>query len=107
MGKQVVRKNDASSCLSRWPAEAKHDKNASTVTTATLNNYKYSDTNMKTLNIRKFLYVAFGLLAVVLFGLALVRFEGLTVVGDFVGFAAALAILALAALDNTRTKKLV
>ena len=107
MVKQVVRKNDATSCLSRWPVEIRNIPSVPTATTANINNYKYSDSNMKTLNIRKFLFVALGLLAVVLFGIALVDIEGLTVFGEFVGYAAALAILGLAAMDNKRTKKLV
>ena len=40
-------------------------------------------------------------------GLTAVGVKGLTVTGETVGFVTALAILALAALDNTRAKRLV
>lgn len=62
---------------------------------------------MKALNLRKFLFVALGFFAVVLLGATLLEVKGLTVTGEAVGFVTALAILALAALDNTRTKRLV
>ena len=62
---------------------------------------------MKTLNLRKFFFVALGFLAVVLFGMTLIAVKGLTVAGDYVGYAAALAILGLAAMDTNRAKRLI
>lgn len=62
---------------------------------------------MKTLNLRKFFFVALGFLAVVLFGVTLIEIEGLTVLGEFLGFVAALAILGLAAMDTNRAKRLI
>lgn len=62
---------------------------------------------MKALNLRKFLLVTLGFFAVVLLGTTLLEVKGLTVTGETVGFVTALAILALAALDNTRVKRLV
>ena len=105
--KQVERKSDTPSCLSRWPSEIKHKQSITNTTTATLNNYKYSNSNMKTLNTRKFAFVTIGFLAVVLLGTVLVNEKGLAVVGEYIGYLAALAILSLAAMDNPRTKKLV
>lgn len=105
--RQVMRKQDAHSCSSRWPAQTKNIQTGSTVTTATANNYKNYYSNMKTLNTRKFAFVTVGFLAVVLLGTALVDVKGLAVAGEYVGYLAALAILALGALDNTGAKKLV
>jgi len=62
---------------------------------------------MKTLKTRKFAFVTIGFLAVVLLGTVLVNEKGLAVVGEYIGYLAALAILSLAAMDNPRTKKLV
>lgn len=62
---------------------------------------------MNILTSRKFVLVTLGFFAVVLLGVVLIETEGLTVVGETIGFATALAILALAAMDNTRTKRLV
>lgn len=106
MGKQVERKNDSQSCPSRWPVNTKQTQNVSTVTTANVNNSKLSNSSMKTNNIRNFILVGLGLMTVVLLGMALVDAKGLPVAGDYVGYAAALAILALGAMDNAGAKKL-
>jgi hypothetical protein len=107
MAKQVERKNDTPSCLSRWPVKTKHNQSVSTVTTATAIKPKNSNSIMNILTSRKFVLVTLGFFAVVLLGVVLIETEGLTVVGETIGFATALAILALAAMDNTRTKRLV
>ena len=107
MAKQVERKNDTPSCLSRWPVQTKCNASVSPVTTTQIDNLKLSYSNMNTLNIRKLIFVAIGFFTVVLFGAALIKTEGLSVVGETVGYLAALAIMALAATDNTRTKRLV
>jgi len=104
--KQVERKNDTPSCLSRWPAKTQHNQSVSAVTTASSNKSDNSYPNMNILTTRKFVLVTLGFFAVVLFGATLIKVEGLTVVGEIIGFVAALAILALAAMDNGRTKRL-
>ena len=107
MSKQAVHPSHTKTCSSHWPSNAKASQVVSTVTNAPSTNSKYTTSNMKTLNIRKFTFVALGLMAVVLLGTALVNEKGLAVAGDYVGYLAALAILALGAMDNVRTKKLV
>jgi phosphatidate phosphatase APP1 len=107
VSKQAKCKNNPPSALNRWPASTKHAQGNPTVTTVSNNTYSKTYSNMKALNLRKFFLVALGLLAVVLFGMTLVEVKGLTVAGDTLGYAAALAILGLAALDTNRAKRLV
>jgi hypothetical protein len=105
--KQVDRNHDTPSCINRWPVKTKNSQSVQKATTASFNNSLTTDSNMNTLNIRKLIFVTLGLLAVVLFAMVLIGAEGLTVAGDFIGFVTALAILALAAMDNARAKRLV
>lgn len=107
VSKQVKCKNSQNSSLNRWPAVTKNNQDISNVTTASKTTYQNSSSNMKTLNLRKFFFVALGFLAVVLFGMTLIAVKGLTVAGDYVGYAAALAILGLAAMDTNRAKRLI
>ena len=107
MAKQVERKNETQPCLSRWPTKTKNSSIVTTVTSENYNNSKISNSNMNTLNIRKLLLVALGFIAVVLFAATLLEMKGLSVAGDTVGYLSALVILALAALDNPRAKRLV
>ena len=107
VSKQGKCKGNPQSSLNRWPAKTKENQGIATVSTAPFKNTQYSYSNMKALNLRKFLFVALGFFAVVLLGATLLEVKGLTVTGEAVGFVTALAILALAALDNTRTKRLV
>jgi len=107
VSKQAKGKNSPHSAPNRWPALSKQTQGNTTVTTVSKNTYSNSYSNMKALNYRKFFFVALGLLAVVLFGMTLVEVKGLPVVGDYLGYVAALAILGLAALDTNRAKRLV
>ena len=67
-------------------------------------NYPFS---MKTLNLTNLTIAVMGLLAVVFFGVTLVETEGLNAIGVVVGYATAIAIMAVAGKDNVRTKRLV
>ena len=107
VSKQGKGKSHPQSSLNRWPAKTKENQGIATVTTAPFKNTQNSYSNMKALNLRKFLLVTLGFFAVVLIGATLLEVKGLTVTGEAVGFGTALAILALAALDNTRVKRLV
>jgi len=104
---QRERSHRANPALSRWLADPRSETKNTTVTTATFNKSYTSDNNMKTLNNRKLILVALGFFGVVLLGMTLINAEGLNVAGEVVGYLAGLAILGLAALDNTRTKRFI
>ncbi len=104
--KQVERKSSSVFGLSRSPSVKNNIHNSRAASTTSYKTSFNSNISMKTLNLRKLLFVALGLTGVVATAATLISTEGLILVGEVVGFGAALAILALAATDNTRTKRL-
>jgi len=102
---QRERNHRAHSSVNRWPAEHKNTCTGAALSTATYNQSFNSDSNMKTLNLRKLALVTLGFVAVLLIGKTVIDAEGLNVAGEVIGYVAGLGILGLAALDNTRTKR--